>query len=307
MTAEYCGPPDASGQKGLYNGFNWTGQGADAGFYQNKDIHAIRILHQEPTTQALNASATFYNHGREKLRILGEIPVRKFNPDGSQPTDPDGNPDTSFLAKIPANVAFMFQTLDKRGMVLNSSQTWHQVKPGEQRMDCGGCHAHSQKPTDFRSTAAADAGYKPFDLVTSTPLVVSHDRDTSGKQWDALNETGLKFVTSSNTTVEYYRDIQPILKRSCAPCHTAKNGAIPAASLDLDADDVLIPDCPWVRLVRTSPPLAPTTDSRLIRWGSLGSSRGMRTVRDSSDGASRFALRHEVPVTSQHVDVEGLR
>ena len=239
VTAEYCGPTDESGQKGLYPAFNWIIQGADAGFYQNGDIHAIRILLQEPTTSGQDAPLKFYNHGREKLRILGEIPVRKFNPDGSQPTDPDGNPDTSFLAKIPANVAFMFQTLDKRGMVLNSSQTWHQVKPGEQRMDCGGCHAHSQQPTDFRGTAAARSGYQPFDLVTSTPLVVSHDRDTSGKKWDSLNETGLTFVKSSNTTAEYYRDIQPILKKSCVPCHTSKNGAIPAAALDLD-DDVLI-------------------------------------------------------------------
>ena len=34
-------------------------------------------------------------------------------------------------------------------MVLNMAQTWHQLRPGEIRNDCGGCHAHSQKPTDF--------------------------------------------------------------------------------------------------------------------------------------------------------------
>ena len=75
----------------------------------------------------------------------------------TQPLDPDGNPDTSFLAKIPADVAWTFQTLDKHGMVLNMAQTWHQVRPGEVRNDCGGCHAHSQKPTDFKQTAAAKA------------------------------------------------------------------------------------------------------------------------------------------------------
>jgi hypothetical protein len=31
--------------------------------------------------------------------------VRKFGTDGKQPVDPDGNADTSFLAKIPADVA----------------------------------------------------------------------------------------------------------------------------------------------------------------------------------------------------------
>ncbi|HTK78533.1 MAG TPA: hypothetical protein VL371_24965, partial [Gemmataceae bacterium] len=130
---------------------NWFNQGADAGRYSNDDIHAIRILAMEPTTdrnRGPNSGRTFRSHANERLRILGEIPVRKVA-GGKQPLDPDGNPDTSFLAKIPGDVAFTFQTLDQRGMVLNMAQTWHQVRPGEVRHDCGGCHAHSQKPTDF--------------------------------------------------------------------------------------------------------------------------------------------------------------
>ena len=89
------------------------------------------------------------SNSEERLRILGEFPVRQFGKDGKQPLDPDGNPDTSFLAKIPADVAWTFQTLDNNGMVLNMAQTWHQVRPGEIRNDCGGCHAHSQQPTAF--------------------------------------------------------------------------------------------------------------------------------------------------------------
>ena len=121
----------------------------------------------EPTTfQHLR----FWNHANERLRILGEIPVRKFDGAGDgQPLDPDGNPDTSFLAKIPADTAFTFQTLDRQGMVLNMAQTWHQVRPGEIRNDCGGCHAHSQKPTLFEDTAAARASYKVFDLTKHGP------------------------------------------------------------------------------------------------------------------------------------------
>src|SRR5207249_8602814 len=105
---------------------NWGSQGADAGLYTNDQIHAIRILAMEPATARRNgakAGRLFYNHARERLRILGEIPVRKFSrdPKGSdrQPLDPDGNPDTSFLARIPADVPFTFQTLDQHGMVLN--------------------------------------------------------------------------------------------------------------------------------------------------------------------------------------------
>ena len=50
-------------------------------------------------------------------------------------------------------------------MVLNFAQTWHQLRPGEIRNDCGGCHAHSQKPTLFKDTAAAKPDYAIFDLT----------------------------------------------------------------------------------------------------------------------------------------------
>ena len=76
-------------------------------------------------------------------------------------------------------------------MVLNMAQTWHQLRPGEIRNDCGGCHAHSQKPTLFQDTAAAKADYVPFDLVTQTPLLTSKKNDQSGKKWDTKDETGL--------------------------------------------------------------------------------------------------------------------
>src|SRR5206468_9836697 len=133
--------------------------------YSNADIHAVRILVMDPTTDRRNGPKSgrlFRSAAMERLRILGEIPVRHFKngepgalATGGQPLDPDGNPDTSFLAKIPADTAFTFQTLDKRGMVLNMAQTWHQLRPGEIRTNCGGCHAHSQEPTPFEKTLAA--------------------------------------------------------------------------------------------------------------------------------------------------------
>jgi hypothetical protein len=152
---------------------NWFNQGADAGRYSNDDIHAIRILAMEPTTdrhKGPRSGRTFRSHASERLRILGEIPVRKFSGkrEGeapAEPLDPDGNPDTSFLAKLPADTAFTFQTLDRHGMVLNMAQTWHQLRPGEIRNDCGGCHAHSQKPTPFEQTAASRLDYAVFDLT----------------------------------------------------------------------------------------------------------------------------------------------
>src|SRR6185436_9418507 len=169
------------------------------------------------------------NHAGERLRILGEIPVRHFRKSepgtsatGGQPLDPDGNPDTSFLAKIPADVAWTFQTLDKHGMVLNMAQTWHQIRPGEIRNNCGGCHAHSQQPTHVKDTAAAKADYVPFDLTGRTPLLTTKANDQSGKQWDVKDETGLRFVKGV-LNVEYHRDIKPIFARSCNACHSGKS------------------------------------------------------------------------------------
>ena len=220
--------------------YNWTHQGSDAGRYGNEDIHAIRILAMEPTSDRIMTApqGSFYSHANERLRILGEVPVRKFDGGGTQPLDPDGNPDTSFLAKIPADVAWTFQTLDRRGMVLNMSQTWHQLRPGEIRTNCGGCHAHSQQPTRFEATAAAQADYEVWDLTKKTPLLTDRQQDQSRKQWDQANSTGLRFEEGLQN-VEFYRDIQPILQRSCVACHT-QEAQEPPGQLVLDDDKPIV-------------------------------------------------------------------
>ena len=267
VTAGYSGKK-AGGYEGLdpfntsENGasMNWVNQGSDAGRYSNDDIHAVRILVMEPTTdrqQGYKAGRRFFSHAQERLRILGEIPLRHFT-DGKQPADPDGNPDTSFLAKIPADTAFTFQTLDKHGMVLNMAQTWHQLRPGEVRNNCGGCHAHSQQPTPFEKTAAAGKDYKIFDLTTQTPLLTTKAKDESKRVWDTKNETGLRFLPPSPLAgeglgargplnVEYHRDIRPLLYRNCVSCHSANGGRKPAGELVLDDDRVMpVPNRPAV-------------------------------------------------------------
>jgi hypothetical protein len=235
VTASFAGDKDSTGHRGHDTSHNWDVQGADAGLYSNDDIHAVRILALEPTSET-SSKRRYYNHAKERMRILGEIPLRKFKGD-KQPIDPDGNPDTSFLAKLPADVAWTFQTLDRRGMVLNMAQTWHQLRPGEIRTDCGGCHAHSQKPTLFENTAAAKPDYSIFDLTKSTPLLTTRDRDESKQKWDTKEEGGLRFDNRVKT-VEFHRDIKPILARSCVACHTGK-AEKPAGNLVLDDETVI--------------------------------------------------------------------
>jgi hypothetical protein len=210
---------------------HWGQQGAEAGRYENSDIHAIRIVVMEAAT-AKSGRPRFFSFAHEQMRILGEIPVRKFTGD-KEPLDPDGNPDTSFLAKIPADTPFTFQTLDKDGMLLNAAQTWHQLRPGEIRNDCGGCHAHSQQPTLFAQTAAARPDYQVFDLTHGAALLTDKAQDQSGRKWDAADATGLVQETSGVKNVEYYRDIEPIFNKSCIACHTKKWDK-PAGNLILD-------------------------------------------------------------------------
>jgi len=213
---------------------NWTTQGADAGLYSNADIHAVRILAMEPVSHrsygpnggCCGQQRNFFNHANERLRILGEIPLRKDDVDGEPVLDGDGNPDTSFLAVIPADVPFTFQTLDENRMVLNASQTWHQVRPGEARYDCGGCHAHAESPTAFEMTAAAKPTYQIQNLSHQTPILA---KDSEGNPTTQL-------VSASAVDVEYHRDIKPILERSCVPCH---NGSNPQAELVFDDETIV--------------------------------------------------------------------
>ncbi|MGB4859415.1 MAG: hypothetical protein WBP11_08825 [Dokdonella sp.] len=202
---------------------NWFSQGSDAGKYSNADIWAVRIVGMEPHSHRSygpNEGRAFRSHAEERLRVLGEIPVRKFDGNGQPILDSEGNPDTSFLAKIVADTPFTFQMLDRHGMVLTAAQTWHQVRPGELRADCGGCHAHSQQPLAFASTAAAQASYAVTDLSTTTPLL-------------SENANGDPIVQVSNApqvSVEFLRDIRPLLQQRCVSCH---NNASAAGNLDL--------------------------------------------------------------------------
>jgi hypothetical protein len=205
---------------------NWFWQGADAGKYTNNDIWAVRVLAMEPNTHRSygpNEGQHFFNHANEKLRILGEIPLRKFDANGNAILDTEGNPDTSFLAKIPADTPFTFQTLDRNGLVLNMAQTWHQVRPGEMRADCGGCHAHSQQPLAFNQTAAGKPGFPIVDLSDVTQLLT---QNTSG-------QPSTRTVNQRALNVEFFQDVRPILQQKCAGCHT-KTNANPPGNLVLD-------------------------------------------------------------------------
>lgn len=205
---------------------NWTFQGADAGVYTDNDIYAVRLIAMQPTSDLRYPDnyRGFTSNFNERIRILGEIPVRKEGV-----IDPQGNVDTSFLAKIPADTPFTFQTLDRNGLVLNTAQTWHSLPPGDMRVNCGGCHAHAKASLDFSRTAAAKADYPVRDLSQTTPLL-----KVDGSTNPGVTESSIRF-----STVEYFRDIRPILQAKCASCHSTNGTTIPAGGLDLSNNNLV--------------------------------------------------------------------
>jgi hypothetical protein len=197
-------------------------QGGDVGSFTDADIHAIRIVQTLPQAHFGRTNLPGSSHEKmvgwrqtegyhnqapnERLKIMGEIPLRKFDEAGEPILDLKGDPDTSFLARVPADVPFTFQLVDKKGQVLVQSQTWHQLRPGEVRNNCGGCHAHDRAPVEFASTAAAKPDYPIADLLAPP-------RD-----------------------VEWHRDVKAIIEAECQGCHTTDE----AAKAKMDLTDMLV-------------------------------------------------------------------
>ena len=127
-------------------------------------------------------------------------------------------------------------------MVLNMAQTWHQVRPGEIRNNCGGCHAHSQQPTPFEKTEAARPDYKIWDLTDKPPMFTTKANDRSGIA-TGQGEPHRRQLVKEWQDVEFHRDIKPILRRSCVGCHSVKHEK-PAGKLALD-DDTPIKKGAW--------------------------------------------------------------
>lgn len=216
---------------------NWQWQGSDAGLYTNDEIGAMRIVALEGRS-ARGPSTWRVPIAQERMRILGEVPI---------------NADGSFAAKIPADTPFTFQLLDKGGRVLTMAQTWHQVRPGEVRVDCGGCHSHSKAPLNFATTAAATLA--PADLT----LVPAHD-------------------------AEFVKNVRPILQAKCAKCHTASGPAPRLDSMEpvratVSPDDGIYPLDYGVLAVNQGPsyggpkPVRRYAGAQVSRWVRLGQSR----------------------------------
>jgi hypothetical protein len=90
-------------------------------------------------------------------------------------------------------------------------------------------------------------------------------------------------LQAAPVNVEYHRDIQPILQRSCIACHTANGGHQPAGELNLDADAELVNVENVGKLPGTYVRLAADERAKFghkpVGWDSWGSMQASRYIR----------------------------
>lgn len=144
-----------------------------------------------------------------KVRLIegfsGEEGIRTF---GS--TEFDGqslygevaiNPDNSFAAKVPGNVPFHMQVIDKFAMSIVNESIWISGRAGEVRF-CGGCHEDRAKQSPIASGVQEALLRGAVNLDTPRPTRQSTDYSygaIKGVPWDLA--------------------IQPALTAKCASCH----------------------------------------------------------------------------------------
>ena len=216
--------------------------GQDSYAFPNSEIWGAQVVadmsHIDRRYSALGGRLKSHINGSQVWGILGEVALRKFDAQGQAIIDPQGNPDTSYEVRIPADVPFHNRIIDRNGLTLTAEQTWHGARPGERKVNCGGCHAHSNQvsPLDFSLSAAASPNYTIRDFALATPLLTH----------DAQGNPTIQTQPQKIRIVEYHRDVRPIFQAKCISCHGDSN---PAAGLDLEGDDA------WDLLAFTDPTL----------------------------------------------------
>lgn len=121
---------------------------------------------------------------------------------GSAPVDENG----SAYFKAPSNVELYFQALDSEGREISRMGSVTQITTGE-TVSCIGCHENRLSPPVPARSVAMRRLKRPPDALKPP-------------SWGAGN-------------VDYVAQVQPVLDRYCASCHS---GAKPAGRIDLSGD-----------------------------------------------------------------------
>ena len=207
--------------------YGWVRQGADAGVYGDDDIYAVRIL------DAAAAHRPHLPEQRPQLRSRRRrAPAHPRRDPGAQacrqarqrPLDPDGK-SRRHAASWPRSRPTP-RSRSRRSTSTAWCSTWRRpgtrCGPGEVRNDCGGCHAHSQQPLDFethRRRRSRLRGPRPRRAPRrSSPSTAPGSRRCDGAP------------AARRSTVEFFRDVRPILEARCASLPRRRQPARRAAA-----------------------------------------------------------------------------
>ncbi len=191
----------------------------------DRTLYYVRVIAQEPlsASELVPTSSTTGDpfatqvslgiHTRK--RIVAEIPL-----------EPDG----SFYARVPTGVPLIVQGLNRQRMALHSMNRWFYLQPGEKLTFsiprkifptlCSGCHG--------ALTGQSHEALGPPDIVSSASRVLATWDPATRTRRTPYNASG---EAASELTVDFRRDVQPILDRRCVSCHDGKGPQ--AAGLDL--------------------------------------------------------------------------
>ncbi len=220
---------------------NLAVSGAELAIFDNDEIYGIRVLMPVPNIpkEAYRSNEKWSGLQQHHLRILGEYPVRKPDMEGVEPVDAQGNPDTSFIVRVPADTPFLMQTIDKRGMALDIETASRSVTRGEQQY-CAGCHVHTREGMNtFDSLAEGnDSEFGDF-TDASAPLFVGEDANgyptVASAQATYAGEAGA--TARRSFAVDWDNNIATIVQNRCASCHAEGESAQQLTGLRLDGNN----------------------------------------------------------------------
>lgn len=131
----------------------------------------------------------------KRLRVLEGVPARGTNAGTNSKTlqrrflgEVDIDEDGSFQIEIPPNIPIQLQVLDENGMSMRST-AWIWAKNKEQR-GCIGCHEDRERTPE---NVMAKALLHPAPRLTLPP--------------------------ERRRTIDFERDVEPIVRAKCAECH----------------------------------------------------------------------------------------
>ncbi|MCF6324801.1 MAG: Ig-like domain-containing protein [Gammaproteobacteria bacterium] len=221
---------------------NLAVSGAELAIFDNDEIFGIRVLIPVPQIsedlEPYIRAEKWAGYQRHHLRILGEYPVRKPDGNGVEPVDEQGNPDTSFIVRVPADTPFLMQTIDKRGMALDIETASRSVARGEQQF-CAGCHVHTREGMDpFTSRAKTNVSEFGDFTGISAPLFEGEDANgyptVASARETYAGEAGV--MARRSFAVDWDNNIAAIVQNRCASCHAEGQPAQQLTGLRLDGN-----------------------------------------------------------------------